>query len=125
MNIQQLSGCRCGRRYEKEYINKFRDCITFYFDENVLFQRYCYGEGACLVFQVWGKFCSDGTITYKQPFDSLVDPAALPKAVTDLQQNILYCDGQRFKWEQIAELSSDKANGYSGLRVALGKLRKK
>lgn len=42
MNLTELCGNGCGTRYEKEYQNKFRDCITFYFDGKVLFERFCW-----------------------------------------------------------------------------------
>ena len=33
--------------------NPFRDCLLFYLDGRIRFERYCYSEAACLVFSVW------------------------------------------------------------------------
>ena len=49
-----FAGRGCGRRYEKELETHFRDCMLFYLDGRIRFERYCYGEAACLVFSVWG-----------------------------------------------------------------------
>lgn len=63
-NAADFAGTGCGRRYEKELETHFRDCMLFYLDGRIRFERYCYGEAACLVFSVWahgfdadGKFC--------------------------------------------------------------------
>ena len=32
MDAKELAGSGCGRRYEKEYLNKYRDCMLFYCD---------------------------------------------------------------------------------------------
>lgn len=63
-NAADFAGSGCGRRYEKELETHFRDCLLFYLDGRIRFERYCYGEAACLVFSVWataltqmGKFC--------------------------------------------------------------------
>ena len=49
-----FAGRGCGRRYEKALETHFRDCMLFYLDGRIRFERYCYGEAACLVFSVWG-----------------------------------------------------------------------
>ena len=63
-NAADFAGSGCGRRYEKELETHFRDCMLFYLDGRIRFERYCYGEAACLVFSVWAhaltpmeKFC--------------------------------------------------------------------
>ena len=52
-NAADFAGPGCGRRYEKELETHFRDCLLFYLDGRIRFERYCYGEAACLVFSVW------------------------------------------------------------------------
>ena len=125
MNLTELCGNGCGTRYEKEYQNKFRDCITFYFDGKVLFERFCYGEGACRVFSVWGVVDHSGTITYKQPFSNGVDASALPHQITSWNGHILLFDHQRFCWQPIRELTYDSQNGYSPIRLLLRRLCKR
>ena len=52
-NAADFAGTRCGSRYEKELETHFRDCLLFYLDGRIRFERYCYGEAACLVFSAW------------------------------------------------------------------------
>ena len=120
--VKQLAGPLCGRRYEKEYQNKFRDCISFYYDGAVRFERFCYGESAGLVFGVWANMDSQGFLTYKQPLDARADQSALPRQLTQAEGNALWFDNQRWRWELVSEFSQDKRNGYSAFSVALGKL---
>lgn len=119
MKEQDFSGGKCGRRYEQEYINKFRDCLTFYYDGKIRFERFCYGEGACYVFGAWATMAEDGTLTFAQPFEPYVDEAALPKALTGQTGDALVFDERRFVWNPIAELDTDKKNGYGFFKVLL------
>lgn len=123
MQPQQFAGPKCGRRYEKEYLNKFRDCITFYWDGKVRFERFCYGEGACFVFGAWAEMAEDGALTYRQPLDAAADPAALPQKLTSAEGDTLYFDGKRPKWQLEAELSCDAKNGYGKLNTLLRRVR--
>ena len=126
MTISQLAGPGCARRYEKEYINKFRDCLTFYYDGKVHFERFCYGEGACFVFGVWGSYHSaDRTILYNEPFDSLVDPSALPRTLTGSEGDFLFFDNARWKWEPVKALENDPENGYTKFKMLIRKFSKK
>ena len=64
-NAADFAGSGCGRRYEKELETHFRDCLLFYLDGRIRFERYCYGEAACLVFSVWAHgFDADGNILW-------------------------------------------------------------
>ena len=49
-NAADFAGAACGCRYEKELETHFRDCLLFYLDGRIRFERYCYGEAACLVY---------------------------------------------------------------------------
>ena len=42
-NAADFAGNACGRRYEKEMETHFRDCLLFYLDGRIRFERYCYG----------------------------------------------------------------------------------
>ena len=44
-NAADFAGSGCGRRYEKELETHFRDCLLFYLDGRIRFERYCYGGG--------------------------------------------------------------------------------
>lgn len=125
MQPQQLAGPKCGRRYEKEYLNKFRDCITFYRDGKVRFERFCYGEGACFVFGAWAAISPEGALSYTLPLDPAADPQALPQALTGVEGSILYFDGKRPKWQLEKELDADPKNGYGKLKMALLRVRGK
>ena len=123
MQPQQFAGPGCGQRFEKEYINKYRDCLTFYYDGKVHFERFCYGEGACFVFGAWAAMQPDGSLVYRQPLDALATPDALPQKLTGVQGQVLFFDNARWKWEPVAQLAADPANGYSKLKMALRMLR--
>ena len=45
-NAADFAGSGCGRRYEKRVGTHFRDCMLFYLDGRIRFERYCYGEAA-------------------------------------------------------------------------------
>lgn len=122
MKAQDYSGAKCGRRYEQDYINKFRDCLTFYYDGNIRFERFCYGEGACFVFGAWATMAEDGTLTYKQPLEALVDASALPQKLTGTDGDALVFDERRFQWRPIKELAHDSKHGYSQLKMLFAKL---
>ena len=72
MDAKELAGKGCGRRYEKEYLNKYRDCMLFYCDGKVRFDLYFYVEVACLVYCVLDSLSTDWSITFYEPFDRLV-----------------------------------------------------
>ena len=124
MQIEQLAGPGCGRRFEKEYINKYRDCVTFYYDGKVRFERFCYGEGACFVYGVNGSY-ENGCITYEEPLPELAEPSALPHELTGNDGDILYFDGARWKWEPVTQLAIDPDRGYTRFKMLLAKRKRK
>lgn len=121
-----FAGPRCGTRYEKELETHFRDCLLFYRDGKVRFERYCYGEAACLVFSAWAEgFDEDGRLRWAEPpFESMQQ--ALPRVLTDVQENgtALQFDGMRKRYVQTEEFAMDAANGYGRLKMFLLGLRK-
>ncbi|WP_294452310.1 hypothetical protein [uncultured Gemmiger sp.] len=115
-----FSGALCGRRYEKELETHFRDCLLFYLDGRIRFERYCYGEAACLVFSAWaGGFDSSGHILWDKEPEFETDQKALPRCLTDIQENgnALQFDGLRKRYVYTEEFDADPANGYGRLRV--------
>ena len=121
-NAAEFAGTACGRRYEKELETHFRDCMLFYLDGRIRFERYCYGEAACLVFSVWGHgLDSEGNVLWdKEPeFDSQRE--ALPRVLTDVQENgtALQFDGARKRYLLTEDFSLDKPNGYGKLKLFL------
>lgn len=118
--LVEFAGCRCGRRYEKELETHFRDCLLFYIDGRIRFERYCYGEAACLVFSAWARgLNSDGNLLWEKEPEFETDQKALPRRLTDIQENgsALQFDGLRKRYIFTEEFDSDKANGYSRMRV--------
>ena len=91
-----FAGRGCGRRYEKELETHFRDCMLFYLDGRIRFERYCYGEAACLVFSVWAHgFDADGNILWDREPEFESQKTAIPRVLTDIQEdgNALQFDG--------------------------------
>lgn len=127
-NAQDFAGSGCGCQYEKELETHFRDCMLFYLDGRVRFERFCYGEAACLVFGVWGSgLDADGKILWdtEPEFESM--QKALPRVLTDVQENgtALQFDGARKRFIKTEEFDSDKLNGYAGFKLFLAKRKAK
>ncbi len=119
-NAVDFAGAVCGCRYEKELETHFRDCLLFYIDGRIRFERYCYGEAACLVFSAWAHgLDADGKILWDKEPEFEVDQKALPRVLTDVQQNgtALQFDGLRKRYVKTEEFDTDKPNGYSKLKL--------
>ncbi len=109
--------------YEKEGNTKFRDRVTLFYDGRLLFERFCWGEAAGLVFAAWAeKVEPDGTIRWKQPLDAAVKPGDLPTAIASADRQALTFDQASARWLLEAEKKSDPAHGYGGMKVLLGRL---
>lgn len=127
-NAAEFAGPGCGRRYEKELETHFRDCLLFYLDGRIKFERYCYGEAACLVFSVWGRgLDADGRILWEKEPEFDTDQKALPRRLTDVQENgdALQFDSARKRYVKTVEFDTDKMNGYSRFKVFLLRQRTK
>lgn len=121
-NAADFAGPACGRRYEKELETHFRDCLLFYLDGRIKFERYCYGEAACLVFSVWAHgLDEDGRIRWDKEPEFETDQKALPRVLTDVQEQgtALQFDGLRKRYVLTEEFDTDKMNGYSRFKVFL------
>ena len=119
-NAAEFAGALCGCRYEKEMETHFRDCLLFYLDGRIRFERYCYGEAACLVFSCWAHgFDTDGKILWDKEPEFESQRIALPRVLTDIQENrtALQFDGQRKRYVKTEEFSLDKVNGYGRWKV--------
>ena len=122
-NAADFAGNACGRRYEKEMETHFRDCLLFYLDGRIRFERYCYGEAACLVFSVWAHgLDADGSILWDKEPEFESQKTALPRRLTKAEDGVLYFDDARWKWEPAADLKLDEKNGYTRLRMLLHRL---
>lgn len=120
--MTELSGVLCGRRYEKELETHFRDCLLFYLDGKIRFERYCYGEAAGLVFGVWARgFDEEDNILWDNISDFEMARKALPQRLTNVEENgnALQFDGARKRYLLTEEFSSDKPNGYGTFRTLL------
>lgn len=118
--MTDFSGVLCGRRYEKELETHFRDCLLFYLDGKIRFERYCYGEAAGLVFGVWARgFDEEDNILWDNVPDFEMARKALPHRLTDVEENgnALQFDRARKRYLFTEEFSSDKANGYGTFRT--------
>lgn len=119
-NAVDFAGSACGRRYEKEMETHFRDCLLFYLDGRIRFERYCYGEAACLVFSVWAHgFDADGTILWDKEPEFESQSTALPRVLTDVQESgtALQFDSLRKRYVLTEEFATDKPNGYGRWKV--------
>ena len=117
---------KAGRTYEKEGHGKFRDCLTVCRSGDLLFERYCYGEAAGLVFSLWGRCPAPGApISWQEdPSSSYSGLEDAPKQLTALQDGALELDGGRLLWRPVATLSKAPSPP-SSFRKFFSKLRKK
>ena len=109
-NAADFAGSGCGRRYEKELETHFRDCLLFYLDGRIRFERYCYGEAACLVFSVWAHgFDADGNILWDREPEFESQKTAIPRVLTDIQEdgNALQFDGAFKRYVKTEEFDED------------------
>ena len=119
-NAADFAGNAYGRRYEKEMETRFRDCLLFYLDGRIRFERYCYGEAACLVFSVWAHgLGADGSILWDKEPEFESQKTALPRRLTDIQEEgrALQFDGAFKRYVQTEEFALDKPNGYGKWKV--------
>ena len=109
-NAADFAGSGCGHRYEKELETHFRDCLLFYLDGRIRFERYCYGEAACLVFSVWAHgFDADGNILWDREPEFESQKTAIPRVLTDIQEdgNALQFDGAFKRYVKTEEFDED------------------
>ena len=89
-------------------------------DGRIRFERYCYGEAACLVFSVWGSgFDAEGRILWDKEPTIEADRAVLPRVLTDIQEDgcALQFDGARKRYVKTEAFETDKANGYTPFKM--------
>ena len=109
-----------GIRYEKSGRHHFRDRVTVYRDGRLLFERFCYGEAAGLVFSMWGRGEGEKAVW---DYDSCAVSAKTeaPVELTGGDETSLLFDGKSWTWDAAALLKADPENGYGRLRVLFGK----
>ena len=104
-NAADFAGSGCGRRYEKELETHFRDCLLFYLDGRIRFERYCYD--------------ADGNILWDREPEFESQKTAIPRVLTDIQEdgNALQFDGAFKRYVKTEEFDEDKPNGYGKFKV--------
>ena len=103
-----------GLRYQKSGRNAFRDRVTVYTDGKLLFERFCYGEAAGLVFEMTGLGADEqGRLQWN--YDACPN-SHKTEAPTQLSggtpQGVLF-DGKAAVWECTDALKTDPAHGYT------------
>lgn len=122
MDIMAISGGNCATVYKKENQTKFRDCLTFYIDGRVLFERYCYGEAAGLVFDcIASGIDENGNILWTHEPDSQSRKEALPRVIEDFTGDAIKIAGDTKRYIKEKELLKDSARGYSKFKLWLVK----
>ena len=92
----------------------------YYLDGRIRFERYCYGEAACLVFSVWGHgIDADGKLLWDREPEFESQQTSLPRYLTDVQEDgkALQFDGARKRYILTEELIDCKYHfpKYAGL----------
>ncbi len=113
-------GC-VGVTYEKNPpVHQYRDTVTFYRDGRMHFVRYCYGESAGPIADMWsiGKIGENGEIEWDYDSTYYSKKESAPKrlcATDDIGE--LYFDDQPYSWSKMKDLKTDPDNGYSWLKT--------
>lgn len=108
-----------GLTFEREGQGKYRDRVTVYMDGKILFERFCYGEAAGLVFEMWGTAKAELAWEYDKCTHSQKKDA--PLLLTGCTAGELYFDDKSARWLCTQRLKSDRQNGYSRMRVLLAR----
>lgn len=123
--ISEIKNAKCvGFRYQRAGHTRYRDRVTVYYDGRILFERFCYGEAAGLVFSLWAQ-SADASGAPQWDFSKCNVSNAreeTPHQLTGAGEGGLVFDGKPVRWECTERLRSDKANGYGGLWNAIKRL---
>lgn len=112
-----------GFCYEKSGHAHYRDRVTFYRDGKLLFERFCYGEAAGLVWEMKGLAIDErGLIDWDYANCPSSEKDDAPKALTGAGQGGLVFDGKPSAWLRVAEKKADPAHGYGGFKLFFLKL---
>lgn len=128
LTIQELAALAAqeklaGLRFQKSGRAGFRDRVTVYHDGKLLFERFCYGESAGLVFEMTGTGASeDGTLLWN--YDACMNSrkTEAPVRLTGGDAQALLFDEKATTWECTDRLQSDPAHGYSPIGGIFRKL---
>ncbi len=127
--LSEIKAAKCvGFRYQRAGHTHFRDRITVYFDGRILFERFCYGEAAGLVFSLWAERADENGAPQWDFSRCNVSNAReeVPHQLTGAGEGGLVFDGKPVCWECTERLRKDRANGYGGLfNAILRRLRAK
>ena len=109
-----------GRRYQcQQPSGRFRECMVFYLDGRIHFERWCYGEAAGLSGEAWCRGMDpEGTMTWQPGKKELVSAVQeAPKRLTggSGDGSVLFFDDSPVSWQLARDLPRDRENGYSGL----------
>ena len=123
--ISEVKNAKCvGFRYQRAGHTHFRDRVTVYCDGRILFERFCYGEAAGLVFSLWAESADETGVPQWDFSKCNISNAReeVPHQLTGAGEGGLVFDGKPALWECTERLRKDKANGYGGPINALKRM---
>lgn len=99
---------------------EFRDTITFFRDGRIHFVRFCYGESAGSVADIWSQspMSSTGDITwnFEKSQYSKIGEAVPSRLFASDADGALYFDDKPYSWSRTAEYKTRPEDGYSFLK---------
>ncbi len=106
--------------FEKGERNANRDRLNIFIDGKILFERFCYGEAAGLVFDMWASGVEqDGTIIWDYSTCQNSKKSEAPSKITFCSADYVRLDDKEVKWNCIKKLKFDRKNKYGFLKVML------
>lgn len=100
-----------ARRFEREGHRKFRDCVTVGRNGKLLFQRFCWGEGASLTFELWGRADENGVITWGKSKSIYDEVEAAPTHLAGYENGALLFEGDKLRWPAASDMKHWKDGG--------------
>lgn len=96
----------------------FSDRVTVYRDGRVLFERFCHGEAAGQVCELWADG-ADGAGRIHWDYDACAysGKTEAPKTLTGAGHGALVFDGKPVLWHPAGDKATDKAHGYGPVKM--------
>ncbi len=99
--FKQINGEKqAGFCYEKEGNGRFRDVLTICRNKTCVFERFCYGEAAGIVFQAMGSISESepNCLNWQLEDSCYSDKNDVPLRLIKIENNDLFFDNKPIKW---------------------------
>ncbi len=104
--------------FEQSGHRQYRDRLNVYYDGKILFERFCYGEAAGLVFDMWANgLDNENYIVWDYDTCKNSKKSEAPSAITQIEAEFLLIDSKDIKWNCVKTLKRDAKHGYGFIKT--------